>query len=192
MRIIAGTLGGRTLRAPPGTATRPTSDRVREALFSILLARAPAPERVLDLYAGSGALALEALSRGAQAATLVEQDEVTCDVIRTNAQALEVEARCEIVKARVTSWIGKAARATAGSHYGWIFVDPPYAAGELGRCLHRLGETPLVADDTIVIAEHDRHDAPGDRYGTLSRFDERNYGQTVVSFYGKVAGGGEA
>src|SRR5690348_4545839 len=92
MRIIGGTVGGRTLRAPRGSATRPTSDKVREALFNILGVRGPVPERVLDLYAGSGALGLESLSRGAKRAVFVESDRPTCELIRKNAELLGLEA----------------------------------------------------------------------------------------------------
>src|SRR5437879_1163161 len=91
MRIIGGTVGGRTLRAPRGSATRPTSDKVREALFNILVSRWPVPPRVLDLYAGSGALGLEALSRGATRGVFVDESKSTCDVIRRNAETLELQ-----------------------------------------------------------------------------------------------------
>src|SRR5437763_200974 len=101
MRIIAGTAGGRRLRAPKGDATRPTADRVREALFNILLSRGEVPERVLDLYAGSGALGLESLSRGVKQVVFVEEDPKTVEIIRANARELGVESACQIVCGRV-------------------------------------------------------------------------------------------
>src|SRR5436309_4205711 len=124
MRIVAGEWGGRTLRAPPGGRTRPTADRVREALFSIL---GPIDGlRVLDLFAGSGALGIEALSRGAAQATFVERARPALTALRANLEALEISAEVHAGDAR--AFLRNAAQ--AGRTYDLVFVDPPYRESE--------------------------------------------------------------
>lgn len=187
MRICGGALGGRTIRAPNGLGTRPTSDKVRQALFNILPPPA-ADARVLDLYAGSGALGLEALSRGAAAAVFVEQDARACQVLLRNLRDLGLSDRA-------TLWQQPVRRALArlsgdpGRPFGWIFADPPYRQGLEAELLQELGRTegpasPLVGPDTVIVVEHaEERDAPADAYGRLRRFDRRCYGQTGLSFY---------
>jgi 16S rRNA (guanine966-N2)-methyltransferase len=180
MRIIGGRVGGRTLKAPRGASTRPTSDKVRQAIFNILVARADPPARVLDLYAGSGALGLEALSRGAGAALFVDADGDACDLIRANADALGLPA--EVKCTPVVRWLVK----EAGGAYGWIFLDPPYGShetGELEKALELIADKRLVDAGGVAVAEHEWRHAPEDRYGPLALFDRRRYGQTAVSFY---------
>jgi 16S rRNA (guanine966-N2)-methyltransferase len=184
MRIIGGRMGGRTLRAPRGESTRPTSDKVREAIFNILDARAEPPDRVLDLYAGSGALGLEALSRGAGAVTFVDADGDACDLIRQNADSLGFTAT--IVCSPVVRWLSK----SASGRWGWIFLDPPYGShetGELDKALGLVAKKALLADGGLIVAEHEWRHAPAERFagvnGTLALFDRRRYGQTAVSFY---------
>jgi 16S rRNA (guanine966-N2)-methyltransferase len=177
MRVIAGTHRGRRLAAPPGTDTRPTSDRVRESLFSIL---GPLDgERVLDLFAGSGALAVEALSRGAGSALLVERDPRAVAVIRANLEALglaEPEARVHAGPAR--SALKNASQ--RGDTYDLVFLDPPYrSAPELGRELSAaLG--PLLAAGGRVITESDRR-AP--LALDLPLTHERRYGDTLIRIH---------
>ncbi|HWE31437.1 MAG TPA: 16S rRNA (guanine(966)-N(2))-methyltransferase RsmD [Polyangia bacterium] len=180
MRIIGGRVGGRTLKAPKGASTRPTSDKVRQAIFNILVARADPPARVLDLYAGSGALGLEALSRGAGAALFVDADGDACDLIRANADALGLHA--EVKCSQVVRWLVK----EAGGKFGWVFADPPYGShqtGELEKAIELVAEKALVDNGGILVAEHEWRHAPEDRYGPLALFDRRRYGQTAVSFY---------
>lgn len=185
MRIIGGRVGGRTLKTPRGQATRPTSDKVREAIFNILAARAEAPARVLDLYAGSGALGLEALSRGAEAATFVDADREACELVRANAAALGLPAT--VVCSPVVRWLAKG----AGGAFGWVFADPPYGShetGELDKALGLVADKGLVAAGGVVVAEHDWRHAPPERCGrgaALALFDRRRYGQTAVSFYAR-------
>jgi 16S rRNA (guanine966-N2)-methyltransferase len=178
VRIISGTAGGRRLKAPAGDATRPTSDRVREALFSILCARGPVPESVLDLYAGSGALGLEALSRGCQRATFVEEHAPTAKLIRENARQLGFDAASQIISSRVRDFLRK----PPGTRFGWIFLDPPYAATqELDAALDAVGA--LLEAGGVAIAEHDSKGNPRDAHGVLALSDRRRYGQTALSFY---------
>jgi 16S rRNA (guanine966-N2)-methyltransferase len=183
MRIIGGRVGGRTLRAPRGAATRPTSDKVREAIFNILMARTEPPSRVLDLYAGSGALGLEALSRGAGAAVFVDADDDACDLVRANAQALGLPAT--VTCSPAVRWLAK----SADGEFGWVFLDPPYDShetGELEKALDLLARKSLVAAGGMAIAEHEWRHAPEEHYdgkGPLALFERRRYGQTTVSFY---------
>jgi 16S rRNA (guanine(966)-N(2))-methyltransferase RsmD len=176
VRVIAGRYGGRRLQAPPGTATRPTSDRVREALFSILGTRV-AGARVLDLFAGSGALGLEALSRGAASVTFVESAPAALRVLRTNLSTLDAEA--EIVRADALKWLRAA---SAGPRqYDLVFLDPPYRQAEaLGAGLSDLLPAVLGAG-AVVVAESDRR-APLEL--TMPTTDERRYGDTLIRFHG--------
>ncbi len=178
MRIISGTAGGRRLKAPAGDAVRPTADRVREALFSILLARGPAPDAVLDLYAGSGALGLESLSRGAGRAVFVEEHPATAKLIGENAEVLGFTAATRVVCAKVRVFL----RRPTGDRFGWIFLDPPYReSAELDQALDLL--SPLLEPGGVVVAEHEHKANPRDVHGTLALSDRRRYGQTAVSFY---------
>jgi 16S rRNA (guanine966-N2)-methyltransferase len=178
VRVVAGRFGGRRLRAPPGRATRPTSDRVREALFAIL---GPVDgARVLDLFAGSGALAIEALSRGAASAVLVERDRRAAGSARANLEALglaEPEARLVVAPARVALRDASA----RGETYDLVLLDPPYRrAPALGRELSEaLG--PLLADGARVVSESDRR-APLEL--ALALTDERRYGDTLIRIHG--------
>jgi 16S rRNA (guanine966-N2)-methyltransferase len=178
MRIVAGTLGGRRIAAPPGNDTRPTSDRVREALFSALGPIDGA--RVLDLFAGSGALALEAISRGAAHAVLVEKDARAAAVIERNLEALEIDAGRAALRRRDALRALRDAR-EAGESYDLVFLDPPYrlATGlgpELADSL-----APVLAPGARVIGESDRRmplDLPG-----LSTTFERRYGDTLLRIH---------
>jgi 16S rRNA (guanine966-N2)-methyltransferase len=175
MRVVAGRLGGRRLVAPPGEGTRPTSDRVREALFSAL---GPLDgERVLDLFAGSGALAIEALSRGAERAVLVERDRRAAAVIRRNLDELGLARDEAQVRVRDALRALEDARATAET-YDLVLIDPPYrlAAG-LGPALAE-ALPAVLAPGGRVVTESDRR-APLEVAGLEARF-ERRYGDTLV------------
>src|SRR5262245_35966215 len=171
MRITAASLGARRLGAPRGDRTRPTSDRVREAIFNIL---GPPPEgaRVLDLYAGAGGLGFEALSRGAAEVVFVDHSAEACRTIGDNARALGVADKVTVVRGDV-----RAVLARLAGPFDWAFVDPPYAAADLDEALAAL---PPVA---VVVAEHDKRRPPSHRVGGLALADRRRYGDTAVSFY---------
>jgi 16S rRNA (guanine966-N2)-methyltransferase len=174
MRVIAGTHGGRELVAPKGRATRPTSDRVREALFSIL--GDVADLKVLDLFAGSGALGIEALSRGAQSATLVDSGRAAVAAIRRNLEALRLDA--EVIPLPATRFLHSAP--SDGRQYDLVFLDPPYRhASTLGRELTS-ALTPILAPDARVVAESDRRSPLGLE---LSLLDERRYGDTLIQIH---------
>jgi 16S rRNA (guanine966-N2)-methyltransferase len=175
VRVIAGRFGGRTLVAPRGRATRPTSDRVREALFSILVSVHGA--RVLDLFAGSGALAIEALSRGAAEATLVDSSAAAVAAIRRNLSALGIDA--EVRRQRAAAFLEQAR--CDGRQYDLVFLDPPYqGASGLGRQLSTALQ-PLLAAGACVVAESDRR---AHLELALPLLDERRYGDTLIRIYG--------
>jgi 16S rRNA (guanine(966)-N(2))-methyltransferase RsmD len=175
VRVIAGTYGGRTLKAPPGAATRPTSDRVREALFSILADRTPGA-RVLDLFAGSGALGLEALSRGAASVTFVDDAAAAIRAIKANLQALDAVA--EVRRADALRFLGAAQDTEA--QYDLVFLDPPYRHAE--RLARPLSEAlpAVLAPGAVAVAESDRR-AP--LALDLPLHDERRYGDTLIRIY---------
>ncbi len=175
MRVVAGTYGGRRLTAPRGSETRPTSDRVREALFSVL---GPSIHdvRVLDLFAGSGALGIEALSRGAASAVFVDSSRKAITAIRANLAALGIAADVRPITARAAI---RAASARAEA-YDLVFLDPPYRrAAELGRELSE-GLPAVLAAGARVVTESDRR-APLQL--DLPLADERRYGDTVIRIH---------
>jgi len=177
VRIIAGSLGGRTIRAPRGDRTRPTADKVRQATFNILQSQVdPMGKAVLDLYAGSGALGLEALSRGAARAVFVDHAAEAVRCIAANVRDLQVQAQTQILRAELP-----AALARIDGPFDLVFIDPPYAAAAAEPALALL--PPLLAPDALVVVEHDRRSAPGAQIGPLSLRDRRRYGDTEVSFY---------
>jgi 16S rRNA (guanine(966)-N(2))-methyltransferase RsmD len=176
VRVIAGHHGGRRLRAPAGSATRPTSDRVREALFSLLGARVEGA-RVLDLFAGSGALGIEALSRGAASADFVDVAGPAIRAVEANLAALGIDAavqRGDAVRALHTA-------SRASRQYDLVFLDPPYRrAADLTRQLSE-ALPAVLAPGALVVAESDRR-APLDL--DLPLLDERRYGDTLIRIHG--------
>jgi 16S rRNA (guanine966-N2)-methyltransferase len=176
VRIIAGSYGGRVLKAPPGDATRPTSDRVREALFSILGPRI-VDARVLDLFAGSGALGLESLSRGASRVTFVDAAAPAIRAVQANLQALGADATVQ--RGEALRFLERASG--RGAQYDLVFLDPPYRHAE--RLAPPLSEAlpAVLAPGAAVVAESDRR-APLTL--TLPLTDERRYGDTLIRIYG--------
>jgi 16S rRNA (guanine966-N2)-methyltransferase len=175
MRVIAGEKRGSPLRAPRGRETRPTSDRVREALFSILAGVEQA--RVLDLFAGSGALAIEALSRGAASATLVDVSAAAVAAIRSNLDSLELEA--EVVRGTASAFLSRASK--AARQYDLVFLDPPYRLAEAVGPKLSTALPLLLAPQARVVAESDRR-APLDL--DLPLLTERRYGDTLMRIHG--------
>lgn len=211
MRVIAGEARGRRLAAPEGRTTRPTSDRVRESLFAILQARTSG-SRVLDLYAGSGALGVEALSRGAERATFVERDRRALAVIRKNLDVCGFAERATVLGMDAEAALSALAR--SGETFDLVFCDPPYRSREAARILPLV--PPVLAEGGVLVLEepararHDRtgRDEPrGDEHGEagaapaesgaassqrLVLTDRRVYGGTALSFFARAGftGGG--
>ncbi|WP_232820353.1 16S rRNA (guanine(966)-N(2))-methyltransferase RsmD [Brachybacterium sp. YJGR34] len=180
-RIIAGTLGGRTIPGPPGKGTRPTSDRVREALFSRLEGwDALAGARVLDLYAGTGALAFESLSRGAEHALLVELHRATAAQLRRTAGDLGLEQRCEIRPGKAETVVPQ----LGGRGIDLVFLDPPYdvASEALEQLL--LGLVPALGPEALVVLERSSRTRPVAWPEGWADDGTRTYGETVLQFGG--------
>lgn len=173
MRVIAGSLGGRRFEAPPGQATRPTPERVREALFSTLGDLHGA--RVLDLFAGSGALAFEALSRGAGDAVLVERDRRAAAAIRRNIESLALGDRAEL---READAIATAEALAGGEPFDLVLVDPPYDDAEKLAPRLEAALPPLLAQSARVVVESDRRRPL--LLKSLPVAFERRYGDTLL------------
>ena len=182
MRIIAGFYRSRALEAPAGLATRPTSDRLRETLFNVLAPRIEGAA-FLDLYAGSGAVGMEALSRGAASVEFVERAPGALAVLKKNLARLGLTAGFRIHAAGVGTVLR---RMKAGAAFDLVFLDPPYdAAAEYAATLGLLGGTAagLLADGALVIAEHRKKERLEDRYGELGRTRLLEQGDAALSFY---------
>ena len=175
MRIVGGEARGRPLRAVPGSGTRPTADRVRQSLFDALGQRMDGL-RVLDLYAGTGAFALEALSRGAAWAVLVESDARACGVFFHNVAALKYEDRCTVIRAELP----QALHGLRGERFDLVFSDPPYALRAAQTTLEALTSNGLLAPDARVVLEMDRREPVPAVPAGLRLTDERRYGDTRV------------
>jgi 16S rRNA (guanine(966)-N(2))-methyltransferase RsmD len=183
MRVIAGTLRSRTLAAPPGLSTRPTSDRLRETLFNVLAPRIHGAA-FLDLYAGSGAVGIEALSRGAARVTFVERAAQALKVLRANLDRLSLTQGFRVHSGTAGSFL-RGPR-SAAAEFDIIFLDPPYdAAGEYATVLDLLGgeASAFLAPDAIVIAEHRKKDVLDPQYGALQRTRLLEQGDAALSFY---------
>lgn len=183
MRIISGFLRGRRLRAPEGLATRPTSDRVREALFNIIAARVPG-SRFLDVCAGSGAVGLEAISRGAERAVFVEQSRRALEQLEENIETCGVEEAARIVAKDALS----ALRALAASEqeFDIVYVDPPYDAELYRPILRVLGTSGLVSPDGVVVVERRSRNHLPDEAGELRHYRDMRYGDSTLAFYERV------
>ncbi|WDZ87413.1 16S rRNA (guanine(966)-N(2))-methyltransferase RsmD [Micromonospora cathayae] len=183
-RIVAGTLGGRRIAAPPGAGTRPTSDRVREALFSAVEASLElAGSRVADLYAGSGAVGLEAVSRGAAHALLVESDPRAARVIRENVATLRAAPAARLVTGKVSTVL---AAGPEGDPYDLVFADPPYAvpAQEVTALLAALVDGGWLAPDALVVIERATRSGPVEWVEGVTGERSRRYGETTL-WYGR-------
>ncbi len=181
MRVIAGKYRSRKLAAPPGTLTRPTSDRLRETLFNVVAPRVP-DSVWLDIFAGSGAIGIEALSRGARSATFVESSSTAARTIRNNLQTLEIEEGFDVIEREAATALRMLdAQALA---FDFCFLDPPYRKmGDYEQILGFLSQSRLLTPESLVIAEHDKHFDPGDEFGSLRRQRVLRQGDAVLSFY---------
>lgn len=181
MRVISGSARGRKLKAPEGLTTRPTTDRIKESLFNII-----APDlfecRFLDLFSGSGSMGIEAVSRGAQKAVLVDSDRNSINVIRDNVTATGFQGKTEIMGCDVSSAI-----ATLGNRkekFDIIFMDPPYNKGLIDKTLRLIVKANLLADNGYIIAEQSQEDSTPD-IPDLEVFRVKDYKITKMTFLSK-------
>ena len=176
MRVTGGTGRGRRLRVPAGDRVRPTSDKVKQALFNILGDRVNGAE-FLDLFAGAGGIGIEALSRGARRAVFVDDARRSLTVVRQNLVQAGMEGRGQVVAAKAESYIRK-----AGEQYDFVFLDPPYTT-EILPLLELIAGSALLAPDAVVVTEHFKKQPSPTQAGDLMLFREAVYGDTVLAFY---------
>ena len=182
VRVIGGIYRGRRLGSVDGSRVRPTSDRLRETLFNILAPRI-ADSRFLDICAGSGAVGIEALSRGASHATFIEKSRHACSVIEDNLAALG------IADMNILHRDALAALRRLGENqleFDIVFLDPPYASEIYEKVMETLGSTDLVAEGGIVVVEHRAKLPPQEEYGELRMYRHVKQGESALAFYGRV------
>lgn len=178
MRVITGEAKGRKLKGPPSVATRPMQDKIKEALFSALESLDPDITRVLDLYAGTGSIGIEALSRGAEWADFVDQQRAACDVIRWNLAHTALSDRSAVHQMPVPQYLLRAA-----APYDLVILDPPYADPEIAATLAVLGESQLVESGTIVALGHWPKFDSDAVTGNLVLVRRRCHGDSCFSIY---------
>jgi 16S rRNA (guanine966-N2)-methyltransferase len=180
MRVIGGTHRGRRLRTVGGLEVRPTSDRLRETLFNILAHRIEGC-RFLDICAGSGAVGVEALSRGASQATFIERSRRSCAVIEDNLTALGIARDATIINRDAREALKSLNRAS--EHFDIAFLDPPYASGTCNQVMNLLGSGSLLSDEAVVVVEHRAKTPPEPGYGKLRMFRQLKQGESALAFY---------
>lgn len=178
MRVIGGEARGRTLRAPHGLQTRPTSDLLRGAIFSMLAAMQVQPDSILDLYAGTGALGIEALSRGAAHADFVEARRAACEAIRDNLERAGYGGRGRVV----CSAVERALPYLSGP-YDLVFIDPPYADRGVFELMARAAARSLISERAVVVYEHSRREEPPATLGGLPLLRTRGHGSSSIALY---------
>lgn len=179
MRIISGHLRGRTLKSVPGLSTRPTADRIRESLFNILGTK-PQGARVLDLFAGTGALGIEAISRNAELAVFVENAPRALSILKENLQRFDLLQRSRILRWDITKNLN--CLKVYPRTFDLVFMDPPYSRHLIMPTLDHLRESGSLGPDALVIAEHSPAERIEEKEVGLSRIDERRYGRTQLTF----------
>lgn len=184
MRVVSGSAKGRRLKAPPGRSTRPTSDKVKEALFD-LLQLGWSGCLVLDLFAGSGALGIEALSRGARLAVFVEKDLVALRFLRANLERCSMLDRARVVKADAIKFVQ---RGSWGVRFDVVLADPPYEKGLALRCLWEVSKGKLLEKEGVLALEHSSREALPETCEALARVQLRCYGDTCISVYQMAKG----
>ena len=180
LRVITGTAKGHRLKVPKGTVTRPATDLVRGAIFSILETITSDWEQVLDLFAGSGALGIEALSRGAGWVDFVERQPRCCGIIRQNLEKTKLAAQAHIYccsVAKALSFLDK--------EYNIILIDPPYSNSSIGSVVTQLATSKLVRINSIVVVTHSPHLSLNSTYATLNLISERRHGDSCIAVYQK-------
>jgi 16S rRNA (guanine(966)-N(2))-methyltransferase RsmD len=180
VRVIGGAHRGRRLRTVEGLDVRPTSDRLRETLFNILTSHIE-ESRFLDICAGSGAIGLEAISRGARQVTFIDNSRRACSIIEANLRALGAEDLSVIINRDAAAALKQLAQ--AGEVFDIAFLDPPYASGIYHTVMRLLDERPLLSGDAIVVVEHRAKTPPEERYGRLRMYRVVKQGESALAFY---------
>ncbi|MBI2849679.1 MAG: 16S rRNA (guanine(966)-N(2))-methyltransferase RsmD [Chloroflexi bacterium] len=182
MRVIAGKAKGHHLKFPKGAPTRPATDLVRGAIFSILENLTDRWELVLDLFSGSGALGIEALSRGAGWVDFVDRDPRCCAIIKENLEHTKLADHAHIYCCSVTK-----ALTFLDKEYDIILMDPPYADTSIGNLIEQLATSKLVGQNTTIVVTHSPHLQLNSSYATLNRLKEHRHGDSCIAIYTKEA-----
>lgn len=180
MRVISGEFKGRSLQAVPGNKTRPTTDKVKESLFSMI---GPYFDGgvCLDLYAGTGGLGIEAISRGIEKGIFIDIDHKAIDTIKSNVQLLKIESKVEVYKTDAEKAIS--ALAKRGISFDIVFIDPPYAKEKNEIIITKLINSSLLNDDAIIVVEHDQSHALSIQLDTLQKWKENLFGDISLTIY---------
>jgi len=178
MRITGGIARGQQLKVPKGKLVRPTTDRAREAVFSVLPSVARRWKRGLDLFAGTGALGIEALSRDIEWVDFVDQDHHCCDIIEQNLEKVRFAEKAHVYCCAITKALN-----FLKVEYDIIFLDPPYAYHGINELMIKLANSNLAGNDSIIIAFHSSHKALQQSYSGFSLIKDKKYGDTTISFY---------
>lgn len=179
IRVIGGQAGGMKLKTPKGLNTRPTVDSVKESVFNILNPYIPG-SKVIDLFSGTGALAIETLSRGAELAYLVDENKNCCSIIRDNLVHTKFIDRGFVYCRRVSNFLKEIGRKDI--KFDIVFMDPPYSNNFIQETLQLLLENDIINDKGIVVAEHHKNEIVPDSVGSLRKVRTKEYGDTRVSF----------
>ena len=189
MRVISGSAKGRQLKAPPGMGTRPMTDRLKTSLFDTLVPFGVSGARVLDLYAGSGSIGIEMLSRGAVSCDFVEQNAAVCRIIQDNLEITRLSDRGRVHKMPVARYLSMKSTSPGGvsssTEYDIITLDPPYADPEIGSTLATVALSPLLAPDGLIVIGHANRVKLSDEYGQgrIRRVRHRAMGDSAFSIY---------
>lgn len=182
MRIITGIAKGRRILAPEGIETRPTSDRVKEALFNIIQYKIDG-SIILDLFAGTGNLGLEAVSRGAQRCVFIEHNRNTYKILLRNIEYLGFNGKSEAYNQDAFTALKILARRE--EKYDIIFLDPPYGKGYIEKAIELISHFDLLSDEGIIASEHDKTDELPEKVGLLKVYRSERYGRTKITFWNK-------
>ena len=182
MRITGGSARGQLLKTMPGLLVRPTTDRVREAVFSMLASLGTNMDTCLDLFAGTGALGIEALSRDASWVDFVDQNSRSCATIKNNLQSSGFKDKARVY----CSPVFKALKLLTNC-YDVVFADPPYADTSLGMVLSELAKSTLLSDGSVIVVSHSSRSPLSANYGSLSSIKEKRYGDSSISIFQKEA-----
>ncbi|WP_438446779.1 16S rRNA (guanine(966)-N(2))-methyltransferase RsmD [Gorillibacterium sp. sgz5001074] len=180
MRVISGKAKGRPLKAVPGMGTRPTTDKVKEAIFSMIGPYFDGGS-VLDLFAGTGGLGIEALSRGVERAVFIDMEPKSIEVVRDNLKACGFADRAEVYRNEA----GRALKALAKreARFGWVFLDPPYRLKNVDKLMEEMHELGLLEPGAVVLVEHDAEHRYPERFGPFECRRLAVYGETAVAIY---------
>lgn len=180
MRVITGTARGVTLKAPQGMDTRPTMDQVKEGIFSAIQFEVEG-RRVLDLFAGSGQLGIEALSRGAKEVVFVDARRDACQIVRENLEKTRLAGQAQVVQADYLTYLSGCRKT-----FDLIFLDPPYAEVFLENALRRISEIDILSDSGIIICERPAEKTLQDGFPGLTHYRDYRYGKAAVTIYRKA------